>query len=62
MLNVPRQAQRVAAVVVKNCPRSKLGTVTSRLKGLYKVRDMHVDQIVSTATIDNAIAKLESEL
>ena len=62
MLNMPRQAQRVAAVVVKNCPRSKFGTVTSRLEGLYKVRGMHVDQIISTATIDNAIAKLESEL
>ena len=62
MLNVPRRAQRVVAVVVKNCPRSKFCTVTSRLEGRYKVRDMHVDQIVSTATIDNAIAKLESEL
>jgi hypothetical protein len=40
----------------------KFGTVTSRLEGLYKVRDMQVDQGVSTAAIDNAIAKLESEL
>ena len=40
----------------------KFGTVASRLEGLYKVRGMHVDQIVSTATIDNAIAKLENEL
>ena len=40
----------------------KFGTVTSRLEGLYKVRDMQVDQGVSTAAIDNAIAKLQSEL
>ena len=40
----------------------KFGTVTSRLEGLYKVHDMQVDQGVSTAAIDNAIAKLQSEL
>jgi hypothetical protein len=32
------------------------------LEGLYKVHDMQVDQGVSTAAIENAIAKLQSEL
>ena len=40
----------------------KFGTVTSCLEGLYKVRGMQIDQGVPTAAIDNAIAKLESEL
>ena len=40
----------------------KFGTVASCLEGLYKVRGMQVDQGVSTAAIDNAIAKLQSEL
>jgi hypothetical protein len=40
----------------------KFGTVASRLEGLYKVRGMQVDQGVSTAAIDNSIAKLQSEL
>ena len=40
----------------------KFGTVTSCLEGHYKVHGMQVDQGVSTAAIDNAIAKLQSEL
>ena len=40
----------------------KFGMVTSCLEGLYKVRGMQIDQGVSTAGIDNAIAKLESKL
>ena len=40
----------------------KFGTVASRLEGLYKVRGMQIDQGVSTAAIDNAIDKLQSEL
>jgi hypothetical protein len=40
----------------------KFGTVASCSEGLYKVHGMQVDQGVSTAMIDNAIAKLESEL
>ena len=39
----------------------KFGNVTSRLEGLYKVRDMQIDQGIFTAAIDNAIAKLKSE-
>ncbi len=41
---------------------NKLGMVTSYLEGLYKVRGMQVEQSVTTVAINNAIAKLESEL
>jgi hypothetical protein len=53
---------RFSAVSPESKMIRKFGTVASRLEGLYKVRGMQVDQGVSTATIDNAIAKLQSEL
>jgi hypothetical protein len=41
---------------------NKLGMLTSCLKSLYKVRGMQVEQGASTIAIDNATAKLMSEL
>jgi hypothetical protein len=41
---------------------NKLGILTYRLEGLYEVRGMQIKQGVSTVAINNAIAKLKSEL